>query len=57
MNTNKYDEIIKKNYRLKITHLNDQGYGVASNLLINKIIKKKNCFNSSWNTSWRNYFS
>ena len=44
MNTNKYDEIIKKNYRLKITHLNDQGYGVASNLLINKIIKKKKLF-------------
>ena len=41
MNINKYDEIIKKSYRLKITHLNDQGYGVASNLLINKIIKKK----------------
>ena len=41
MNTNKYDKIIKKSYRLKITHLNDQGYGVASNLLINKIIKKK----------------
>ena len=41
MNTNKYDEIIKKNYRLKISYLNDQGYGVASNLLINKIIKKK----------------
>jgi len=40
MNINKYDEIIKKSYRLKITHLNDQGYGVASNLLINKIIKK-----------------
>ena len=40
MNTNKYDEIIKKSYRLKITHLNDQGYGVASNLLINKRLKK-----------------
>ena len=41
MNISKYDEIIKKSYRLKITHLNDQGYGVASNLFINKIIKKK----------------
>ena len=41
MNTNKYDEIIKKSYRLKITNLNDQGYGVASNLLINKTFKKK----------------
>ena len=40
MNTNKYNEIIKKSYRLKITHLNDQGYGVASNLLINNKIKK-----------------
>ena len=41
MNTNKYDEIIEKSFRLKITHLNDQGYGVATNLLLNKRIKKK----------------
>ena len=41
MLTKQYDEILNKIYRLKITHLNDQGYGVASNLLINKRFKTK----------------
>ena len=35
-----FDEILNKIYRLKITHLNHQGYGVASNLAINKRLKK-----------------
>ena len=39
-----FDEILNKIYRLKITHLNHQGYGVASNLAINKRLKK-NPFN------------
>ena len=50
MFSSQYDKILNKKYRLKITHLNDQGYGVASNLLINKRLKKKP-FDSPWNIS------
>ena len=40
MISKEFDEILNKIYRLKISYLNDQGYGVATNLLINKRLKK-----------------